>query len=152
MPGVLLWLCACRRGAGCRLVKQASRVLAVPGEQGEPGWHSPSSSCNPEPGQGSVPSSVQSARSNGWARVAGKVKPRTELIFPFRNSFSCPRLVWKLLTPGKKGRAAKQGLCCAFSTSYRLLGWSSFPQACCWGECFQGLKSPFMSNTGPMGH
>lgn len=45
-----------------------------------------------------------------------------ELIFPFRNNFSCPGLVWKLLTLGKKGMAAQQGLCCVFIRGYRVWG------------------------------
>lgn len=66
-------------------------------------------------------SSVRSAWSNGSAHVAGKVEPRMELIFPFRNNFNCPKLVWKLLILGKKETAAKQGLCCTSIRSYREL-------------------------------
>lgn len=55
------------------------------------------SSCSPEPGQGSVP-------SQGMAQFApGGVKPRKERICPLRNHSSHPRLVWTVLTVGKKG-------------------------------------------------
>lgn len=115
-------------------------MLGKLGEQGEPGFLSrlvgaQQAPLAREPGQESVPnqSTAQSAWSGGSAHAAGKVKPRMELIFPFRNNFSCPKLVWKLLTLGKKGNSSQARALLHFHQELQRFGFmSSFPQACCW--------------------
>lgn len=139
----LLWLCACHRAAESRLVKQAGETWGAgrAWDPQAPGWDSGSSSCSPEPGQGSVP-------SQGTAQSAtGTVKPRAGLILAVRNPCSCPRLVWKVLTLGKKGTS--EG-CAAFHQELQARGLVWLPPARC--ERFGGHKCTFMLNTGLVGH
>lgn len=74
-------------------------MLGKPGEQGEPGILRHLAGTQQAP-----PAAQSQGRELCPAQSAtGTVKPRTGLIFALRSLCSCPRLVWKVLTLGKKG-------------------------------------------------
>lgn len=105
------------------------------------GWMRQSSPRGSLPGYGSV----RSAWSNGWAPVAGKVKPRTELIFPFRNSFSCPGLVLETPDAREKGKSGQARALLCFH--HQLLGWFGFPL----GRVLARSQKPLHFNYWPHG-
>lgn len=88
--------------------------------------------------QKAVPSqsTAQPARSSGSARAAGQAKPRTELILCFRNTFSPPKLVWKLDTR-KRGGSSQERAVPPSGVAVLALGVTTLcfhvqlPTACC---------------------